>query len=639
MAHLCQVVAVYCVYKAFVDVGLTRPYEILFWSQKQAAEALARQQQFLAAVLDNVESGIVACDAGGVLTLFNRATREFHGLPQEPIPAEQWAEHYGLYHPDGKTRMRTEEVPLFRALQGAHLHDVEMTIVPRAGPARACIVSGGPLVDEDGRKRGAVVAMHDITERRRTEEAWTRSVSMLRATLESTADGILVVDLAGRIVEYNQRFAQMWQISPDLIVAGRAHDLLISSLDEQMMKSVLRELKDPGSFLAKVAELYTQPEASSFDVLEFKDGRTFERYSLPQRIAGQAVGRVWSFRDVSDRRRAEEALRRSRDQLTNLADNLPHSIVYQVAVDENRNWRFTYFSGAAQRILGVPPDEVVADPSVFYRQILEPFRPVMEEAESAAAADQSLFDVEVAVRVTDGTVKWLHICAAPSHRENGQAVWNGIVTDVTDRKRMEEALTAAAHQWSITFDAMADGVSVHGPDHTIRNVNHSLCRMLGRTKEELIGKKCYQVFHGATAPLAGCPIEKSRETLRKEEAELFEPTLNRWLAASASPILDDAGRLVKLVHTVRDITELKRAEEIVNRAHDEALWQSDEQLRLALDAGDIGTWRYDLSTSLFDLDARDRTHWGFDRGTVSLAELIGACTRTTWPTSSSNSPS
>ena len=190
--------------------------------------------------------------------------------------------------------------------------------------------------------------MHDITGRKRTEEAWTRSVSMLRATLESTADGILVVDLAGRIVEYNQRFAQMWQISPDLIVAGRAHDLLISSLDEQMMKSVLRELKDPGSFLAKVAELYTQPEASSFDVLEFKDGRTFERYSLPQRIAGQAVGRVWSFRDVSDRRRAEEALRRSRDQLTNLADNLPHSIVYQVAVDENRNWRFTYFSGTAR---------------------------------------------------------------------------------------------------------------------------------------------------------------------------------------------------------------------------------------------------------------------------------------------------
>ena len=138
--------------------------------------------------------------------------------------------------------------------------------------------------------------------------ALTRSVSMLRATLESTADGILVVDRQGRIVEYNQRFAQMWQMSPDLIVARREHDFLTSSHDEQMIKSVLGQLKDPGSFLAKVAELYTRPEASSFDVLEFKDGRTVERYSLPQRISGQAVGRVWSFRDVSERKRAEESL-------------------------------------------------------------------------------------------------------------------------------------------------------------------------------------------------------------------------------------------------------------------------------------------------------------------------------------------
>ena len=83
VAHLCQVVALYFVYKAFVEVGLTKPYDLLFRSQQQSAEALERQQQFLEAVLDNVQSGIVACDANGVPTLFNRAFREFHGLRQE----------------------------------------------------------------------------------------------------------------------------------------------------------------------------------------------------------------------------------------------------------------------------------------------------------------------------------------------------------------------------------------------------------------------------------------------------------------------------------------------------------------------------------------------------------------------------
>ena len=114
IAHLCQVVALFFVYKAFVEVGLRKPYDLLFRSQQQSAEALERQQQFLEAVLDNAQSGIVACDANGVLTLFNRALREVHGLPQQHIPAEQWAEHYDLYHPDGKTRMRTKELPLFR---------------------------------------------------------------------------------------------------------------------------------------------------------------------------------------------------------------------------------------------------------------------------------------------------------------------------------------------------------------------------------------------------------------------------------------------------------------------------------------------------------------------------------------------
>ena len=132
--------------------------------------------------------------------------------------------------------------------------------------------------------------------------------------------------------------------------------------------------------------------------------------------------------------------------------------------------------------------------------------------------------------------------------------------DITDRKRMEEAMVAAASEWTATFDAMADGVSVHGPDYTVSNVNQSLCRMLGKTREELIGRKCYQVFHSTNVPIAVCPIERSRKTLHQELSERFEPTLNKWLAIAVSPILDDAGHLVKLVHTVRDITDRKRAE-------------------------------------------------------------------------------
>ncbi|MDQ3650346.1 MAG: PAS domain S-box protein [Acidobacteriota bacterium] len=142
---------------------------------------LQKEREFLGALLDNLAEGIVACDAEGVLTLFNRATREFHGLPEEKIPAERWAAHYDLYLPDGRTRMRREDVPLFRALEGHPVRDVEMVIAPKNGSTRTLLANGQPIIDGDGKKLGAVVAMHDITERKRAEEERER---LLREQIE-----------------------------------------------------------------------------------------------------------------------------------------------------------------------------------------------------------------------------------------------------------------------------------------------------------------------------------------------------------------------------------------------------------------------------------------------------------------------
>lgn len=139
--------------------------------------------------------------------------------------------------------------------------------------------------------------IQDITERRSAQASASRSLSLLQATLESTADGLLVVDLEGRIVSYNQRMPEMWGIPVELFASGN---------DARAIGAALEKLSHPEEFLAKVQELYEQPELASYDVLELKDGRVFERYSQPQRIDGTSVGRVWSFRDVTARRRAEE---------------------------------------------------------------------------------------------------------------------------------------------------------------------------------------------------------------------------------------------------------------------------------------------------------------------------------------------
>ncbi len=174
-AHLSEVVSLYLIYKAFIEVGLTKPYDLVFRSFKQSEEELQRQQQFLKVVLDGVQAGIVACDARGTLTLFNRASREFHGLPQQPISAAQWSEHYDLYLPDGRTRMRTADIPLYRALRDEDVRDVEMMIIPEDGPVRTVLASGRTLLGRDGSKTGAVVVMHDITQRKQAQECLERA--------------------------------------------------------------------------------------------------------------------------------------------------------------------------------------------------------------------------------------------------------------------------------------------------------------------------------------------------------------------------------------------------------------------------------------------------------------------------------
>ena len=149
--------------------------------------------------------------------------------------------------------------------------------------------------------------------------ALRQSLSLLQATLESTADGILVVDRNGRIAAFNRRFAEMWSIPEEVLRSGD---------DERAIDYVLDQLACPEDFLAKVRELYSQPDAESQDTLEFKDGRVFERYSQPQRIGGKSVGRVWSFRDVTERRRAEEE--RARLQVMSALGHLVGGIAHEV---------------------------------------------------------------------------------------------------------------------------------------------------------------------------------------------------------------------------------------------------------------------------------------------------------------------
>ena len=200
-----------------------------------------------------------------------------------------------LTHPDDipasrefLTRIRSGELPEYK-MEKRYIRKDGAVIWVHLTVSIVRASSGDPLY--------LVAFIEDISQRREAQHQANRSLSLLRATLESTADGILVVDVSGKILSFNQKMSDMWGIPADIFGSGD---------DERAINAALAKLSHPEDFMAKVVELYSNPDLASYDVLELKDGRIFERYSQPQRIDDVAVGRVWSFRDVTARRRAEE---------------------------------------------------------------------------------------------------------------------------------------------------------------------------------------------------------------------------------------------------------------------------------------------------------------------------------------------
>ncbi|MFO8031883.1 MAG: PAS domain S-box protein, partial [Desulfohalobiaceae bacterium] len=169
-------------------------------ARKRAEQDLKTERAFLSTVLDNIQEAIVVCDQQGRLVRFNEAARRLHGVPEQPIPPEQWATYYDLYQPDGKTLLATHEIPLYRALQGEYFQDVEIMVASKHKGQRFFACNGQPLM-EGGEIAGAVVTMFDVTARKQAEQQ-----KEMRLRLISFASGHSLAELMTKALDEIELF-------------------------------------------------------------------------------------------------------------------------------------------------------------------------------------------------------------------------------------------------------------------------------------------------------------------------------------------------------------------------------------------------------------------------------------------------
>ncbi len=174
----------------------------------------------------------------------------------------------------------------------------------------------GKFLKENGQITGAIFVSRDISERKKIEQELKESEQVLMAILESTADGILVVDKEGKVIHTNNKFVNLWRIPKDLI---EERD------DKKLLDYVLDQLKDPYAFLTRVTQLYTST-SQDFDTIYFKDGRIYERFSSPLIRKKEIYGRVRSFRDITKRKTAEQKLKESEEKYRKLFESSKEGI-------------------------------------------------------------------------------------------------------------------------------------------------------------------------------------------------------------------------------------------------------------------------------------------------------------------------
>ncbi|HIK18812.1 MAG TPA: PAS domain S-box protein [Leptolyngbyaceae cyanobacterium M33_DOE_097] len=487
---------------------------------------------------------------------------------------------------------------------------IEHRVFHKDGSIRWLMARGTAIQDQEETFLRLIGTTTDITELKLTEQALRRSNAMLKVQQDAAIDGILITDENQKIVSYNQRFYHIWRIPENII--SNTYD------DYQLRQTVLDQLKEPENFLKKIDYLNQHPEMISQDEILCKDGRIFDRYSAAiKSFEGDNFGRIWYFRDITEIKQAEAALRQNEQKFLQLTENI-RDVFFIMAPDCSQVF---YISPAYEVIWGRSCVSLYESPKSWIEAIHPDDQLNLLPALKALLKpeEQSL---EYRIVQLTGEIRWVLTRTFPIFDDMGRVHRiAGIVRDITElkqieaelkqyqdqlealviertkelnainqqlqqelrqREQTEATLRESERRWRTLMDDVRLLVVGLDTQMTITYANPFLTEVTGYSQAELVGKNWLDVFspsQSGQAPHQSDFLVKSfrvhhQEALLTKVGEIREIAWNCTLLRSAN------GDIIGFLSIGEDITE--RA--LIERMKDEFISVVSHEFRTPLTA-------------------------------------------------------